>query len=792
MVAELRDVWPDLDEPAELPDAKQARFRLLEAVGLWLTRACGSSPMVVIIEDVHAADSDSLTMLGYVAGELARLPVLVVVTHRDSGTTRTADLTGALAELSRATSPERIALGGLDENAVSEYIRLTLGEDVAERLAAQVYSRTDGNPLFVSEIVRLLEASVQTGGADDAALLVSTVPEGVRAAIGQRVATLSQASRDLLEFASVIGREFSFDQVEALRPELGGEELLDAFDEALESGLLEEAPQAVGYRFAHALIRDALLDGLSRRRRARLEAEVADGLESFYGARADDHAAELARHYAEAEPILGDAKLITYSRAAAERALAMHAYEEAMVHARRALESDPDEAPADSNAAAMLFLLARAELGALELYELGGALGRMAAAFEFYCDAGDRASALEIATHPVPPLWERTAAPVMLDRALEMVEPDSLAAGQLSASKGWFIGAHDGDYAGAEAAFGRALEIAERLDDPELERRSVVTQAQVDYWHMHWSECGERGERAIRLSQEAGDARTEMIAREWPARVAAIRGDPGSAVQHAAAAVGLAERLRERHELATACMYFGWLRSLTGRWEQARDLSDRALDLQPREPRNLATRAILELQTGNTAEGESQLQRLLDPERQTTWGLVEKLIVAAFVPMARRITEGDSGLDTAETSARAVLATPMPPLLHLYPRLGLALLAIMRDDRELAREAYEGLVGQRGTVVIMASIATDRILGSLAAMAGNPAGAREHFEQALALCERAGYLPELAWTAADFAEVLARAGSDRPRAAELREQALALAERISMEPLRARVEHAPR
>jgi DNA-binding SARP family transcriptional activator/tetratricopeptide (TPR) repeat protein len=786
MIPELREQWPDLERPPPLPDAKQARFRLLETVGRWLARACDLSPMVIIVEDLHAADPDSLTMLAYVAGELRGLPLLLAVTHRDGGADRSPALTDALAELGRATTPEKITLGGLPQKAVADYMRLTLDKHVPAALADAVHDRTDGNPLFVTEVVRLLVGSeVATESIDDVRAIASSVPEGVRDAIGQRLSSLSALARDLLTFASVVGREFNFAQVETLRSDLTPEQVLDALDEALDTGLLEEASRPSGYRFAHALIRDALIDSLSTARRIRLEAQVAVGLEALYGAGVDEHAAELAQHFAEAETMLGSAKLITYSKIAAERSLGAHAFEEAILHAQRALDSILDE-PMSSQHAELLFILARAELGALELYELGATLERLVAAFNYYSAAGEEPRAVEVATHPLPPIWVPTEAPAMLDRALAMVPLDSLAAGQLLASRAWFIGAHEGDYPGAEHAFGRALAIAERLEDGELERRTVVTHAQVDYWHMRWSECHDRGQRAIELATVAGDQRTELIAREWPARVAAITGHVDRALEHATVARKLGERLRERHELATAHMYASWLHGLTGDWDPTRELSNRALLLQPREPRNLATRAILELQTGNEVEGEDYLRRLLDPERRTNWGLVEQLIVAAFVPMARRITGGEHGLDTAIAAARAVLDTPtMPPLLHLYPNLGLAFVAINRGDRDLARDAYAALVGQQGTAVIMASVSTDRVLGLLAGMTGDLALAITHFNAALTFCARAGYRPELAWSAADYAEILLREGTaeDSALANDLRKRARILAEDAAMEPL---------
>ena len=90
--------------------------------------------------------------------------------------------------------------------------------------------------------------------------------------------------------------------------------LLDALEEALEARVIEEVPGSVGrYQFTHALIQETLTDGLSLTRTVRLHARVADTLESLYGDRADEHAADLAHHFAQAETILGTEKLFAYS-----------------------------------------------------------------------------------------------------------------------------------------------------------------------------------------------------------------------------------------------------------------------------------------------------------------------------------------------------------------------------------------------------------------------------------------------------------------------------------------------
>ena len=233
----------------------------------------------------------------------------------------------------REPHTRHIALDGLSERDVAEYIELAAATRPADELVAAIHAETEGNALFVAEVVRLLDAEGRLGETG-AAL---GIPPSVRAVIGQRLGRLSPACRELLSSASVFGREFRLDALAQLAA-LDRADMLDLLDEAASERAVVDVPGSPGrLRFAHALIRDTLYDDLAPRRRLRMHARAGAALEAVYAADLEPHLAELARHYVAAAPVGFADTAIDYARRAGDRAVGQLAFEEAERHYETAL-----------------------------------------------------------------------------------------------------------------------------------------------------------------------------------------------------------------------------------------------------------------------------------------------------------------------------------------------------------------------------------------------------------------------------------------------------------------------
>jgi DNA-binding SARP family transcriptional activator len=784
LVPDLRERVPELETWPSPHDPAEARFQLFDAVATLLGRAARVTPLVIVLDDLHASDAGSLLLLEFVARELAGARVLLVGTCRDAELRRGHPLVGTLAELTRERLFERVSMGGLSEPEVREFIEATIDSPLPPALARTVHQRTEGNPLFVTEVVRLVmheRSLVDRAGRDWSV----RVPESVRDVIRRRLDRFSPQCNEVLRLAAVLGREFDLEQLRVLFGEASVDELLSLIDEACAAQAVEEVPEVIDrYRFTHGLIQETLLEELAATRRVRLHARIAEALEALYGEEVDEHAAELAHHFAAARGVLGSRGLIRYSRVAGEQALAAHAFDEALAHFRRALDAKRGETM-DDEAAWLLFGLARSEFGARERYELGDALAHLQAAFAHFLDSGDDATAVEMASHPIPYVYGYPDAAAHAARALELVPPTSPEAGHLLATLGWFTGMTD--HARAEEAFASSLAIARSHSDCGLERKVLVSQAHVDFWHLEYRACLAKGLRAIELARADDDERTEMVALSEATRMCITLGDPGDVRAHAGRMAELAERFRERYWLVTARANGLFLAALAGDWDEARRLSEEGLALQARDARNLALRAFVEAQVGESTQAQQYVERLMEARGLSAPGFpFEDACVAAHLPIVARIVGVDAWLEPARAAAQAVRSSDMVvPLLDLYVTVGLGLDAVRRADAAEARAAHGALAHLHGTAPALLGVTTDRLLGLFSSAAGESEAAVEHFERGMRFCKQARYRPEYAWIAADYADAMTDlGGADKLAcASDLRAEALSLARELRMEPL---------
>jgi DNA-binding winged helix-turn-helix (wHTH) protein/tetratricopeptide (TPR) repeat protein len=311
------------------------RFRAFDAIGVFLRRIARPLPLLLILEDLHTADAASLILAHFVVREVADASILLVGTYRPGELDREPVTPRLFGKLIRET--RELMLGGLSEASTRRLIQSTLSGPAADpRVIAHVHRVTEGNPLFVAEVVRLLSIEPPGSRAHDVEAL--RVPDRIVEALRGRFDRLEPKTRDVLSIAAVVGRQFELPLLRELTA-LGESELAGLLEPAVERRILTPLPRAIGvYHFTHILFRDVLYEGLSMSRRAELHRRVGELLESFTQ-NAEAPAAQLAHHFLRAALGAGSPKAAEYSILAGEQALDSFAFEEAALHFGRALEA---------------------------------------------------------------------------------------------------------------------------------------------------------------------------------------------------------------------------------------------------------------------------------------------------------------------------------------------------------------------------------------------------------------------------------------------------------------------
>ena len=460
--------------PGAQPAAETERYRVHAGFSARLTAASAAQPVVLVIEDLHWGDEATYELVPFLARKLRDRAVLIVATYRTDELHRTHPLNHVLAELARGRLADEVRLRRLTSEELGEMVKLALGltRATTREFRDALYARTEGNPFFVEEILRALvekgELEYREGSwRRTKAVAELAIPVSVRDAVQQRLVTMPESAREIVQVAAVIGQRFEFD---LLREVSGRDEaaVFEAIRAAIDAQLLAEEPEAEqeSYRFRHALSRESVLSDLLARERRLLHRKVGEAIERRTRRRTED----LAYHFDEAR----DPRALSYHAAAADEAIAAYAYSRAAHHLERAIEIAPDD---DASLGPLYQRLANASIGSGELQRAARAAERAIEAL------GDAGSDVARADATITLAWLRwhggdsTAARALADDAVRALEPGgpgrSLARGLAELARIDGLGGRDPD--GVIAMAERAAEMARQLGEPDLEAEALVT-----------------------------------------------------------------------------------------------------------------------------------------------------------------------------------------------------------------------------------------------------------------------------------------------------------------------------
>lgn len=716
--------------PPDGVDADEARFAIYERFVAALTARVAGLPLALVVDDVQWADATSVRCLAYLAGVLRDQPVAVVLTLRDGERATSDDVRRMLATLARSDGSRQIVVPPLKPAEVQELAGRVAGELFTTDQARLLAERTGGNPLFVCEYARLPAAEREA----------DTIPVAVRSLLGRRLAGLDPEVLAVLRAAAVIGDVLEVDVLAAVTG-LDFDTLADLLDEAADEHILVVAPDTGGYAFAHGLLREEVLAGMSALRRQRMHARVGDVLADAVDG---ERLSRRAQHLAAALPLVDAVQVLAACRAAAldnEHRWSWESAAQWWQESLRAFDLLPASArPADAARdrddllVAQVEALARAgqgqtimnvvEAGLLDALRHGrtSAAGRLAAALLRCAGAWPWAIYGEA---PGPLLTRLVGVEPSLagDPAAHARVLAALAVGRC----------YDPDPAVPDGLSSRALQIAYELADPDVVADAILGRV---YTYIgvaaHAQEAVQLLDRLNRLPHRQSQL-DDVLSHAMLTMTMMNLGDTAAAAEHVRQAIAGSELLR----LPVIRVQMRWMRGEMAQWRG--DFVEAEAEFE--------TAATIHQQTELYAAGTTDISfhtLLWQRGRVSEVGptVVEPRVWAAAAAAARGET------DEAAELAAAWLARPGPAV---WTTLGhQVLLAHTVADLRLsglappligALSPFTGRIATIGQVGNVGSV--DSARARLHALLGDTATALELLDRARELAQRTGGIPTL-------------------------------------------------
>jgi tetratricopeptide (TPR) repeat protein len=795
--SEIRKRLPEL-APEPVLEPEQARFRLFDGVTSTLKSASNARALVISIDDLQWADAASLRLLQFLAREIRQAKLLVIATQRPGQFPSSHPLAQTAAVLASQDGNRRMLLHGLDEDEVGRFIEMTIGSAPSERLVRSVQRRTEGNPFFVKEVVRLLVADGRLRPGDQADYQSIPLPQTVREVITGRLGQVSEECQSILSTASVIGNEFDLGVLRRTS-DVAPDHVIDGIENAIAALLITELTPPGTYRFSHALIRETLYEAMSAGRRMQLHRRIGAVLESAAPEKVESSSGRLAFHFFEAIPLGEVDKAIRYAVRAGQRADRLLAYEEAADHYEMALRALEHHDPVDEDRrSALLLSLGEAQMRA-------GLSEQARESFTRVAESAKGRGAFE--TFGLAVLGLSTATPVgtrlghaidrveigRLEEALDGIPPgDSGLRVRLLAQLALAL-YHEP--ARRVALSEEAVDISRRVNDPSALMAALYSRCMALEGFDRAEERLALATEMVRTAEAAGDAENALRGHYRCYRELMELRDIEGVERQLDAYAKLAARIRQPRYLWYVPYSSATLAAFRGDFQRADREADEALaiGLRVHDPNAPLFCGVVKISCmyhrGAVSEMEPTLQRVIARYPLTIGWRIQ--LAQLYYLMDRR---DDARSEIEALGARDFDDLPIDGSFVIT--LG-ALMQVLQylDDKRRAARIYERLQPYArfnqiaGSTVLSGAPVTDA-LGVAATMLGRCEEAGGHFEDALAVERRMGARPWQAWTLFSYAQMLlarSRAG-DQERASTLLGHARSIAVELGMKWLTTSVE----
>jgi DNA-binding winged helix-turn-helix (wHTH) protein/tetratricopeptide (TPR) repeat protein len=792
MLPELRKLFPTI-APLPAVDAEQARFRLLDAITRFFQASAKQKPLVLMIDDLHRADTSSLLLLEFLVRDLRSSHVFILGAYRDLDILGDTTREQCLTRVARTATTRSIQLKGISRRAVGELV----GQPEDAELVSALYDQSAGNPFFLTQLVQLLEVDSTELSDKSADEWRFSLPTGVRDAISSQLSGLPARTHEALTVAAVIGRDFT---PALLARGLGApiSEILEQLEPAVTARLIEDSQHRPGsYRFSHALLRDVVYDQIPKLDRGRHHKQIGEALEALHVSDLDNCIAELAFHFAESAGVGDAGKAIAYCIAAGEQAASRLAHENASEHFRSALRLMDFQDIADPRK--------RCEL----LIQLGAAEMRI----------GEREAARQNLLHAA-------------NIARQIDAPELLARAALGLAPGFFtieVGTYDAEL---ESLLNEARSAMPKMQS-DLLVQLTARLAMAAVWSNTTESCDELSETALtlahdvqnlvtkayalrarhgalwgperfeerrqliselgELSRASGDAEIALMYRILNITALLEAGDISVADREIRAYTKLSETLQLPHAEWYVSL-FGAMRALMeGRYSDAASSAQHFLEIGNRvhdqnAPQSFGAHLLLRLWEENRlAEISALVEEFITKHPMIPAWKCAALFIHSEIKNPEAIQLFDEfsefGFDNLPLNETWAISVQM--LSNACLNIGCDSSADQLYKLSLPGKMHHTIVGYG----VMSWGSRARELGNLASLMGRFEDAGEHFELAIAQNRKTGAAPWVAHSQFDYAKMLARQRdpTHKGRIRELAADAQQTAQRLGMERLKLQI-----
>ncbi len=764
-----------------------ARFQMFDSLAAYLKRLANDTPLVLVLDDLHAADADSLHLLRFVSRDLVQSRILILATYRETEARLSAEHANLLSSIGR--EGRTIHLAGLSQEEVAAFAKSNAALVPDDRLVSTLCDVTEGNPFFLDETLRLLGTD-RSAGLQDRIAAGLAIPDSVREAIRKKVAPLSSDARDAIEIASVIGREFDIHLLSQVCGLTVGE-CVARLAEAVSHGIIGDLGDAAGrFRFTHAMIPETLAADIPRLRLMQLHQQIAQSLERLHSDDLFDYLPQLAEHYIRSLPAGPRDKAVEFAARGARRAMRQLAYEEGARLFQMALDALAI-APASEQSATCGLMI---ELG--EALTKAGYVDRSREVFMSASALARKSNDGDAFAKTALGIGIQSSTAGTVDRTLvELLEEALRSSGSTdSAQKAMLLARlaaalywsdqHERSIELSQSA----VDMARRLDDP------LALIYVLCMWHYSlWGP--DNLDARLKTAQEMKSLADRIKDREWALRALEMHlADllETGAIEEADTDLKSYEELSGKTGSGNSVVELSYaMRALLhGELAEGERLAEHAMAVGQRrqEPRALLSYAaqvgLIRFEQHRMGELEPILRAYV--EQYPVLDVARSGLAMAYVEAGR---EAEARVQF-EYLARDDFSALRRDWNWLATMAILSTLCVFIRDRDRAVRIYDLMLpyAERIAMVGWTEVcygSVSRYLGNLAALLLRYDDAQRHYESAIAMNARIGARGWLAHSQHEYAAMLRERGEDRDRARAdaLNDQALATADLLGMRTL---------